>query len=641
MQIEKRMADLITSLNEATIHYEIGKPIISDEQWDNMYFELKQLEEESGIQFPSSPTFQILSTVSNLDKVKHTHLMLSCDKTKNLDEIANFCKKNPTIATLKLDGLSCSLTYQYGKLIRAETRGNGEIGEDVTHNAQFISNIPLIIPNTSEEFVVDGEVIVKVKDFEVYSDNYSNPRALAVGGLRLLSSNESKKIPLKFIAWKLVKGNEELTSYIDELKYLATGGFQVVDWQSVQLKKLDETIEELSKSAAINQYPIDGIVFRYNDIIYGDGLGATEHHRRDMLAYKFYDEEYKTKLLNIDWTMGKTGVLTPVAVFEPVEIDGTKIERANLHNLDIISHLFTQGNPIKGQSIWIAKMNQIIPQVIRADPYYSKGEELKAPEICPICGNPTAVNSSNQLYCTNLLCIGKAVNKLNYYCSKKGLDIRGLSVATIKKLLDWGWLNEFADIYCLKNHREEWIKKDGWGVASVDKILGAIEKSRENELCKFIAALGIPLIGLSTAKVLCKYVKTYEDFKHLTAKTLLKIDGISMSRVDAIESYDYSWADAAVKHLHLTNASEDKIENSFIKNKTFVITGRLNHFNNRNELANQIAQLGGKVANSISAHTDYLINNDITSKSVKNQSAKALNIPIISEDDFLLLTKNK
>ena len=633
MRVEEQMANLIAKLNEATAHYEAGKPIMSDEKWDNMYFELKQFEEESGIQLPSSPTFQILPAVSNLTKVKHTHPMLSCDKTKNLSDILDFCKKSAVIATHKLDGLSCSLTYQYGKLVRAETRGDGEVGEDVTHNVQFISNLPLTIGNTSEEFVVDGEIIVRVNDFEKFEDNYSNPRALAVGGLRLLSSNESKKIPLRFIAWKLIS-EDYFTSFIDELKYLDNLGFETVERYNLFLSNftgfeklseeiLNEIIKQLVDLATAFQYPIDGIIFRYDDVVYGESLGATAHHRRDMLAYKFYDEEYETKLLDIDWTMGKTGVLTPVAIFEPVEIDGTIVERANLHNLNIINNFTSSGYFVKGHPIWVAKMNHIIPQITRAD------EEF------------TVVNSSGQLYCPNPECSGKAINKFDYYCSKKGLDIKGLSKATIEKLIDWGWLNEFADIYCLKDHRDEWIKKDGWGIASVDKILNAIEESKETELCKFIAALGIPFIGPSTAKLLCKYIKTYEDFRNLTAQDLIKIEGISMSRVDAIESYDYSWADAAVKYLHLTSALGNEIIGSPIKDKTFVITGRLNHFRNRDELVNKIVSFGGKVVNSVSARTDYLINNDIESKSAKNQSAKALNIPIISEEDFLLLTNNK
>lgn len=646
MRVEEQMTDLIAELNEATVHYEAGTPIMTDEEWDNMYFQLKELEKESGIQLPSSPTYSIITSVTSLEKVKHSHPMLSCDKTKNLNEILTFCERNTAVATLKLDGLSCSLTYQYGKLVRAETRGNGEIGEDVTHNAQFIKYLPLTIANTSEEFVVDGEVIVRVKDFEAYSENYSNPRALAVGGLRLLSSNESKKIPLMFVAWKLISG--DFTSYVDELKYLDSLGFATVEFTQIGIKELDEEkldriIECLANCAVIYQYPIDGIVFRYNDLEYGESLGATGHHRRDMLAYKFYDEEYETKLLDIDWTMSKAGILTPVAIFDPVEIDGTRVERANMHNLNIIRQLFN-GTPSKGQTIYVAKMNQIIPQITRVEELEDKSISLIPPSECPVCGTPTEENSSGQLCCPNPHCEGKITYRFDYYCSKKGMDIKGLSIATLDKLVSWGWLNEFADIYRLKDHRDEWIKKDGWGAASVDKILNAIEDSRETTLMKFIAALGIPFIGPQTAKMVCEGLADYESFKNQPIGALTYIKGISLSKAAAIRNFNYDWADEAVKYLRFTSAPKQEVEveaNESIAGKTFVITGRLNTFKNRDELVEKITSLGGKVSSSVTSKTDYLINNDVNSTSSKNKAAQLRNIPIISEEDFINLTSNK
>ena len=641
--------NLIDILNKNTLAYESGKPLISDKEWDDMYFLLKTKEKETGIIYPDSPTQKLFfQEVSELNKITHNHQMLSLEKTKDISEVANFCNMaKDTIIMFKLDGLSCSLKYENGALVSAETRGNGEVGEDVTHNAFVIKNIPQRIPY-KETLIIDGEIICTYLDFERHSADYKNPRNFASGSIRLLDSKECAKRDLTFVAWDVIEGIDNAKTLYEKFEYLRDYGFTVVPNIILphfqELETLKEIIEEMNvENNVVYQYPIDGYVVKYNNIEEGKKQGQTTHHFKNALAYKLYDEEYETKLTNIEWTMGRTGVLTPVAVFEPVDIDGSIVERASLHNLSIMQEVL--GQPYVGQAIWTYKANMIIPQISRGEKSTEPlGEKyLLPPQQCPICGKATdyqMINESVQLICINPECEGKALHRFVHFCSKKGLDIKGLSEATLEKLMDWGWLVELDDIFKLHTHKDEWIKKAGFGVKSVEKILNTIEESKNTTLEKFISSLGIPLIGTNVAKDLCKYLLSYEDFREKIKNKydFSMIDGFGYAKTDALLSFDYFEADCVYDHLNI-NLIEVKVENnnnpSPLAGLTFVVTGKVNRFKNRAELQSFIESLGGKVVGSISSKTNFLINNDINSTSSKNLKAKQLNIPIITEEDFM------
>ena len=642
----KLMENLVTKLNNATVTYDKGEPIMSDKEWDDLYFELQSLEKKYGQSLENSPTRKIhFEKVSELKKVKHSHPMLSLDKTKDIDVIKSFFGDKDRIAMCKMDGLTCSLTYENGKLISAETRGDGIVGEDITHNALVIPSIPNRI-NYSKRLVIDGEIICTYYDFENFKDEYKNPRNFASGSIRLLDSKECANRKLTFVAWDVIEGmsGKLLTENLQELNKL---GFNIVpitvsDTVEVQI----DTIKDFAK---IFGYPIDGVVFKFNDIEYGKSLGATDHHFKNAIAYKFYDEEYETRLITIHWTMGRTGVLTPVAIFEPIEIDGTIVERASLHNYSVMREVLGSCAYV-GQKIKVYKANQIIPQISDAVKFdygtvvshggVSANDE---PERCPICGGGTEIIKSAygimNMYCSNPNCEGKLINRIDHYCSKKGLDIKGLSKATLEKLIDWGWISNIQDIYNLKDIKEEWISKPGFGVKSVNNILSAIEESKKCKLENFISAIGIPLIGRTVSKELVKYINNYDDFKEKIKNNydFSDIEGFGPAMNKAIHDFDYTSADA-IYYTYLTIEQPQKEEitegGSSLEGMTFVITGKLKSFKNRDELKAVIESKGGKVAGSVSKNTNYLINNDNLSTTAKNKKAQELGIPIITEETF-------
>ena len=646
--MRETMLELIEKLNLYTRAYDKGRPILSDKEYDDMYFELKSMEEETGIVYPHSPTQTIhYDIVNELEKVEHNHEMLSLEKTKDINEIISFGRNLQMTAMLKLDGLSCSLTYKNGELVSAETRGNGKIGEDITHNALVMPCIPKNIPY-KEDLIIDGEIICTYEDFQPFSNEYKNPRNFASGSIRLLDAKECAKRKLTFVAWDVIKGFDEINTFMYKLYKLQDFGFIVVPNATQVFSDkgiVDKIIEELNMvNNLIYKYPIDGFVFKFDDIAYGQSLGKTSHHFKNAIAYKLYDEEYETKLLDIEWTMGRTGVLTPVAKFEPIDIDGSIIERASLHNISIMQEVL--GQPYVGQTIWVYRANMIIPQISKGEKSDNPVEDqyLTPPQSCPICGKATdyqMINESIQLICINSECEGKSLHRFVHFCSKKGLDIKGLSEATLEKLMDWGWLVELEDIFKLHNHKDEWVKKAGFGAKSVEKILDAIENSKNTTLEKFISSLGIPLIGTNVAKDLCKYLLSYEDFREKIKNKydFSMIDGFGYAKTDALWNFDYFEADCVYDHLNI-NSIEMNVEHNDnpkpLAGLTFVITGKVNKFKNRNELQSFIESLGGKVSSSISSKTDYLINNDVNSTSSKNLKAKQLNIPIITEEEFML-----
>lgn len=636
---------LISTLKECQTAYDLGHPLISDKEWDDMYFRLIEIEGELHMVAPNSPTQKIIYNVkSELQKVEHNHPMLSLDKTKDLNEIINFITEHDWICMAKMDGLTCSLTYRGGRLVRAETRGNGIIGEDITHNAYVIPSIPKTIP-TKEECVIDGEVICTYDNFKAFENDYSNPRNFTAGSIRLLDSKECEKRWLTFVAWDWVKGyipptsDREANTLSNKLYLLKQLGFIVVPWAREGIEygsNLDDRMKIVKGQAEKEGYPIDGLVFKYNDCEEYEAAGRTEHHFRGGLAYKFYDELYETTLEDIEWSMGRTGVLTPVAIFKEIEIDGAKVSRASLHNVGIMNELL--GQPFFGQKLRIFRANQIIPQVYDAEasPYTISFMTIQQ---CPVCGEWLVRKNNNgviTLNCPNDACEGKLLNKLDHFCGKKGLDIKGLSKATLEKLMNWGWVNNIEDIFELYLMVDEWRQKEGFGAKSVDNILAAIEAARDCELPAFISSLGIPLIGLSVSKALAEVFDSYESFREAVdaGYDFSQLPNFGYEKTQSLLNFNYCSADIVRNYLNITNEN-NKNTTETLKGLTICVTGKLQLHKNRAELKTLVEKNGGKLTDSVSSKTNYLVNNDINSTSSKNITAKKLGVPIITEQQLL------
>ncbi len=634
------MRDLIKQLNEATIAYDKGAPIMEDIEWDNAYFLLFNWEKELGITLPNSPTSIINfdEKVSELKSITHEHDMLSLPKTKILDEVNDFVNSKPVIIMPKLDGLTCSLTYEKGKLIRAETRGNGLVGESIIHNAMKIKSIPKVI-DYKDRLVIDGEIISTYANFENFKADYKNPRNFAAGSIRLLDSAECYNRGLTFVAWEVIEGLD-YSRLSDKLKKLKGYDFTVTP-HTIGEVIINEHIDWVKEISEELSYPIDGAVIKFDVIDYGKSLGKTAHHFNNAIAYKFYDETYRTEVERIEWTMGRTGVLTPIAIVKPIDIDGATITRASCHNVSILKEL---GLRYQGQEVDIFKANQIIPQIAKVYEWTAESasvKDMEIPSVCPICGEPTVVIESDtgveNLYCDNQKCEGKLINRLDHFCGKKGLDIKGLSKATLEKLIDWGWVTKLEEIFTLSWYIEEWKQKPGFGEKSVNNIISAIGKARDASLDAVISSIGIPLIGKTVSKDLAKRFKTYKNFRDAIEKDydFTQIHGYGFEMQESLLRFDYSELDNIVKfHLNIIE-EEPEVENSrTLGHLTFVITGKLQLYKNRDALKAEIEAHGGKVSGSVSKNTDYLINNDINSTSSKNKKAQELGVPIITEEKF-------
>lgn len=642
MNKHDRIYELIQKLNYYNKLYDEGRPEITDKEYDDLYFELESLEKETGLIFGNSPTQHIdFKIVNQLNKVEHNHPMLSLDKTKNLEEVLDFMDNKDCVGMAKMDGLTCSLHYIDGKLISAETRGDGTIGEDILNNIKFVKGVPIELDN-KDELIIDGEVICTYEDFESFNSDYKNPRNFASGSIRLLDSQESAQRKLTFVAWDCIKGLD-VPTLNEKLVALTRLGFLPVPWlnttSNFTIDKLEHMIYLLKDWAQSESYPIDGIVFKYNDCAYYDSLGYTGHHFKGGLAYKFYDEEYESKLRNIEWSMGKTGQITPVAIFDEIDDGESLVTRASLHNLNIINQILD--HPYCGQDIKVIKANQIIPQIIWGD---KRNDDLlwyfDPPKKCPCCGEDTYIKD-NFLYCSNPDCDGKFINRLDHFVGKKGLDIKGLSKATLQKLINWEWVTSLKDIFYLHKYQNEWAKKDGFGPKSVMNILTTIENSKECEMWQFISALSIPLIGTNYAKEICRYCETWEQFmEYMKDFDFSKWDNFGYEMNKALHAFDFTEANDLIDNqiIKLNNSlfNEKKNEGA-CAGLSFCITGKLNTFKNRDEAKARIEAAGGKVVNSISGKTNYLVNNDINSTSSKNQKAKQLNVSIITEDDLLAM----
>ena len=632
--------DKLELLNIATDAYNEGHPIMSDKEFDDLYFELG--EQAQNIRY---------EVVSELQKVEHEYPMLSLDKTKNEDDIFSFIKQRDIVIMGKMDGLTCALTYLDGELVRAETRGNGVIGEDITHNAMVIPSIPKKIEYKGK-LTVFGEIICKYDDFESFSNSYKNPRNFAAGSIRLLDANECAKRKLTFVAWDAIAPTSEENSLFWLLNQIHSLGFITVPMSKIDPilirdeKEMYEWNFDAVKELCQNlSYPIDGLVIKYDNIMLGQTLGRTEHHFNNALAFKFYDETYETELLDIEWSMGRTGILTPIAIFKPVEIDGSTVERASLHNLSIMDEIFGSPGPFEHQKISVFKANMIIPQIEKAFDtdkdtiFYMNQRFIEPPEICPVCGGPTEEVQSNdtkQLVCTNPACQGKLINRIDHFASKKGLDIKGLSTKTIEKLIDEGFVSNIVDLYKYHNWADKLYLLPGFGSRSIEKLTNSIEESKNCTLQQFLCAIGIPLVGTSVSKIIADTFNNYISFRNAVKGKFefYKLPTIGPEIHNAIINFDYKEADELAYHeLYITNPKEEKKEDIFA-GKTFVITGKLKTYKNRAELESIIKQYGGKVSSSVSKNTSYLINNDINSTSSKNESAKKLGVKIITEENF-------
>lgn len=632
----RKAVDQLLEWDEA---YNNNNPLVSDKEYDDLFFQVLDAESVFGFSFPDSPTLRIHYEVKDkLEKVTHDHKMLSLAKTKDWDEFINYFDPNQTVAIMpKLDGLTCSLHYTGGKLVGAETRGNGEVGENILHNVKHLSNVPYEIDFLGD-LVVDGEIISTYDNFKRFEHEYSNPRNFASGSIRLLDSKESAKRGLIFIAWKCIRGLHELT-FTDELKRLALIGFDVVGVTPSTNKGVIEIIQNYAKSKG---YPIDGLVARYNDLEFASTLGATAHHEKSAYAFKFYDDEYDTTLRDILWSAGRTGVFTPVAVFDPVDTGDSIIEKANLHNLTVMRNLKIFG---PGQSITVCKMNEIIPQIVKASETIgglnANGEvefltPFGIPDTCPFCGEPLyqiTENESTILKCLNEHCPGKLINNLVHYCSKSGLDIKGLSESTLNKFIDLDLVNNITDLYHLKEHRDELIALPGFGEKSVDKLLDSIDShSTLIEPWRFLSALGIPLIGVNTSKDLMRQMSLNEFLERASGDfDFSTLNNIGAETNQAIHNFDYSIANALLKNYVTIKVPEEKE----ISALTFVITGTVPM--GRTALTSIIEAKGYEVKSRVSKDTTYLICNDINSTSTKAQTAREYGIPIISVDRALEL----
>ena len=649
MDKKKRMQELVILLNKAgRAYYQEATEIMSNFEYDALYDELKALEEELGIVMAASPTVNVgYEVISELPKEKHESPMLSLDKTKEVSRLQEFAGNHKTLISWKLDGLTIVLTYRDGSLYKAVTRGNGEVGEVITNNAKMFKNIPLHISYTGE-LILRGEAIIGYKDFERINAaipeedaKYKNPRNLCSGSVRQLNNEITKKRNVKFIAFTLVKadGVDFENSRNRQLQWLEEQGFEVVEHYETDASTIAERVAFFASHIEENDFPSDGLVLVYDDIAYGKSLGRTAKFPRDSFAFKWADEIAKTHLLEIEWSPSRTGLINPVAIFEPVELEGTTVSRASVHNLSIMEELELG----IGDEIEVYKANMIIPQIAKN---LTKSKNIEIPTVCPVCGGKTKIqqiNDAKSLYCTNPDCQAKRVKSFALFASRDAMNIDGLSEATLEKLIARGFIHKYVDFFHLKDHEEEMKQMEGFGQKSFDNLIDSIEKSRNVTLANVLYALGISGIGLANAKLICRHFDDQEEKLPLaTMEELAAIQGVGPVLAQAFVQYfadhvrreDYN---SLLGELHLIK--EEKDEDQIFEGMNFVITGSVVHFANRNEVKTVIEKKGGKVTGSVTGKTNYLINNDTTSMSSKNKKAKELGVPIISEDEFLKLAK--
>ena len=645
----QQMKDLVKKLNQAAkAYYQEDREIMDNREYDALYSKLEQMEKETGIVLADSPTVNVgYEAVDALPKETHESPMLSLDKTKDREALREFIGEHKTLLSWKMDGLTIVLTYEKGQLQKAVTRGNGIVGEVITNNARVFKNIPLKIAYTGR-LVLRGEAVITYSDFERINNSledvdarYKNPRNLCSGSVRQLNNQITAERNVRFYAFSLVSAQDEdmHNSREYQMEWLRSQGFEVVEYRTVTGSTLDAAMDYFSKAVETNDFPSDGLVALYDDIAYGDSLGSTAKFPRNAFAFKWADEIRETTLKEIEWSPSRTGLINPIAVFEPVELEGTTVSRASVHNVSIVKELQLG----IGDSIQVYKANMIIPQIAEN---LTRSSNLTIPDVCPACGHQTEIIKENDveaLYCTNPDCAAKKIKAFTLFVSRDAMNIDGLSEATLEKFIARGFIHNFGDIYEINRYRDEIINMDGFGQKSFDNLLESLEKSRDTTLAKVIYSLGIANIGLANAKVICRHFDDdLEAIRHADLEEISAIDGIGP--VIAGNLVDYFQKEENNQKLdqllcHLRIQKEEKTGEQIFAGMNFVITGSLNHFSNRSEAKDLIESLGGKVTGSVTKKTAYLINNDQTSGSSKNKKARELGIPILSEEDFLALSR--
>lgn len=647
MDKKKRMQELVELLNQAgRAYYQESREIMSNFEYDALYDELKSLEEETGIVLAQSPTIHVgYEVLSELPKERHESPMLSLDKTKEVSRLKEFVGNQKAVISWKMDGLTIVLTYRDGQLYKAVTRGNGEVGEVITNNARVFKNIPLQIAYQGE-LILRGEAVIGYKDFERINETiedvdakYKNPRNLCSGSVRQLNNEITAKRNVKFYAFTLVKADDVdfHNSREYQLDWLKGQGFEVVEHYPVIAEQLEERVAYFAEKISENDFPSDGLVLVYDDIAYGRSLGRTAKFPRDSFAFKWADELKETHLLEIEWSPSRTGLVNPVAIFEPVELEGTTVSRASVHNLSIMEELALG----IGDTIEVYKANMIIPQIARN---LTRSGNIEIPKICPVCGGDTEVrqmNDAKSLYCTNPDCQAKRVKSFALLASRDALNIEGLSEATLEKFIAKGFIHKYTDIFHLDRYQEEIQTMEGFGEKSYANLMTSIGKARKTTLPKVIYSLGIAGVGLANAKLICREMEyDIEKMMHANVEELAEIQGVGPVMAKAFTDYFSSEVKKA-EFLELLSEleiqEEAKTAEQQFAGMNFVITGSVNHFANRNEVKELIEQRGGKVTGSVTGKTNYLINNDVNSTSSKNKKARELGVPIISEDEFIEL----
>lgn len=643
-----RMKELIELLNEAgKAYYQEAREIMSNFAYDKLYDELAALEKETGMTLSGSPTAHVgYEVLSELPKERHEKPMLSLDKTKDVEALKDWVGGHKSLLSWKLDGLTIVLTYREGQLYKAVTRGNGEVGEVITGNARVFQNVPLTIPFAGE-LILRGEAVIGYREFEAINAQiedvdakYKNPRNLCSGSVRQLNNEITAKRSVNFFAFRLVKadGVDFGNSHEQEFLWLKGLGFDVVEYKEVTEKNLEESVRWFAEHIAEQDYPSDGLVVLYDDIAYGQSLGMTSKFPRDSIAFKWADEIRETQLREIEWSPSRTGLINPVAIFEPVELEGTTVSRASVHNISILKALELG----VGDTIEVYKANMIIPQIAEN---LTRSGVKDIPTSCPVCGGPTEIRKvadAESLYCANPDCQAKKIKSFTLLVSRDALNIEGLSEATLEKFIGMGFIHEFADVFKLRDHREAIVTMEGLGEKSYENLMASVEKARTAPLYKVIYSLGIPNIGLANAKMICRHFEQDpERLLEASKEELSAIDGVgSVIAASFVSYFGEEERRGRFRHLlaELTLEKEQVDEAALtLKGKTFVITGSLHTFSNRSELKELIEAKGGKVTGSVTGRTDYLINNDTASNSSKNKKARELGVPVISEEEFLAL----
>ena len=640
----KRIKELVEILNKAgRAYYSKGVEEMSNFEYDALYDELVQLEKKTGCVLPDSPTVNLgYEVLSELPKERHESPMLSLDKTKSVDDLISWLGEQKALLSWKLDGLTIVLTYDNGELQKAVTRGNGEVGEIITNNARVFKNIPVTIP-FKEKLVLRGEALITYSDFEKINEKipeadakYKNPRNLCSGSVRQLNNKITKERNVNFFAFNLVSAEnvDFKNSRKEQFEWLKTQGFDVVEYKEVTKDNLADTVAWFEKAITTNDFPSDGLVILYDDIAYGDSLGRTAKFPRNSLAFKWTDETANTVLRQIEWSASRTGLINPVAIFDTVELEGTRVSRASVHNISIMESLKLG----IGDTIQVFKANMIIPQIASN---LTQSGNIDIPKKCPVCGGDTQIKEINEvktLYCTNPDCQAKHVKSFAHFVSRDAMNIDGLSEATLEKFIQKGFLKKFKDLYHLDRYSDDIIDMDGFGQKSYDNLIASCNRSKNTTLPKVIYGLGIANVGLSNAKMIVRQLKTVENIINCQRQELESIDGVGSVIADTFVTYfeNENNKKAFLELLEELNIEQEESQSAnTLEGKIFVITGSLNHFDNRGQLKELIESLGGKVTGSVTSKTSYLINNDSESSSSKNKNAKKLNVPIITEDEFI------